>query len=91
MHLAADNRAAALDWYMTHLDAKPHPSGDRVLISDVMIVFIEAAGVKAGPNPRRAGTLQVRVHRGSVGSTSAARRRASRVESTDYVSVTTGC
>ena len=27
MHLAAPDRAAALDWYVTHLDAKPHPSG----------------------------------------------------------------
>lgn len=41
MHLAASDRAAALDWYMTHMDAKPHPSGDRVLIDDVMLVFIE--------------------------------------------------
>jgi catechol 2,3-dioxygenase-like lactoylglutathione lyase family enzyme len=51
MHLAADNRAAALDWYMTHLDAKPHPSGDRVLISDVMLVFFERTG-----SPRSEGS-----------------------------------
>jgi predicted enzyme related to lactoylglutathione lyase len=41
MHLAADDRAAALAWYIEHMDAQPHPSGDRVLIGDVMIVFLE--------------------------------------------------
>lgn len=44
MHLAADDRAAAVDWYITHMDAKAHPSGDRVLIGDVMIVFLEREG-----------------------------------------------
>jgi len=41
MHLAATNRTEALNWYIEHMDAKMHPQGDRVTISDVMIVFIE--------------------------------------------------
>lgn len=41
MHLAAANRDAALAWYIEYMDAEPHPSGDRALISDVMLVFIE--------------------------------------------------
>lgn len=41
MHLAAADRAAAMAWYIEHMDAKPHPSGDRVVISDVMLVFFE--------------------------------------------------
>jgi catechol 2,3-dioxygenase-like lactoylglutathione lyase family enzyme len=41
MHLAAADRAAAMAWYIENMDAKPHPSGDRVLIGDVMLVFIE--------------------------------------------------
>ena len=51
MHLAADDRAAAIDWYVTHMGAKTHASGDRVLIGDVMIVFLERAG-----SPRSEGS-----------------------------------
>jgi len=51
MHLAADNREAALEWYVDHLDAKMHPRGDRVTIGDVLIVFFERAG-----SPRSEGS-----------------------------------